>query len=101
MAFSSTVNITTVQKVTLSVDCVDMTGSCIDAPATPAWSNGNNAVATIAPAVDNLSCVVTAVAAGFTDVTVTVGSKETITRVVVGAPELNYVRVIAAEPVAQ
>jgi hypothetical protein len=101
MAFSLTVNISTIQKITLYADCIDMTGADMDAPATPVWTNSNNAVATIAPAVDHLSCVVTAVTTGFTDVTVTVSGKDTTTRVVVGAPELNYVKVSADEPVAQ
>lgn len=101
MAFSSTVNISTIQKVTLYAECMDMTGATMDAPEVPVWTNSDNAVATIEPAEDNLSCVVVGVATGFTDVTVTIDGMETTTRVVVGAPELNYVKVSADEPVAQ
>lgn len=101
MAFSSTVNISTLQQVTLYCECIDMTGMNMDAPATPVWTNSNNAIATITPSVDNLSCVVAAVAAGYTDVTVSVNGKDTTTRVVVGAPELNYIKVTADDPIAQ
>jgi len=101
MSFSSTVSITGTQKVTLHADCRDVCGMCMLSPSTPSWSNSDNAVATITPSGDNLSCDVIAVSAGFTDVTVTINSSSTITRVVVSGPVFNYIKVNADDPVSQ
>ena len=99
--FTSTVSITDLQETTLNAQCIDVTGMPMDAPVVPVWTNSNNAVATITPAVDGMTCLVVGVAMGFTDVTVTVNAVATTTRVVVDPPILNYVQVTADAPVAQ
>jgi hypothetical protein len=101
MSFSSTVSMTSSQKVTLNAQCLDVCGCPFDAPSTPAWTNTDDTIATITPAGDNLSCDVIAVATGFTDVSVTVNDKTTTTRVQVNAPVLNVVQVTANTPVMQ
>jgi hypothetical protein len=93
---------TDTQEVTLTSQCIDVCGCPFTPPpSTPSWANSDNTVATITPSDDGTTCLVTAVAMGFTDVTVTVGEMSTTTRVVVDPPVLNYVTVVAGTPVAQ
>ncbi len=99
--FNNTVSMTDTQQVTLNAQCVDVTGMPFTPSTTPAWTNSDDTVATITPAGDGLTCLVTGVAVGFTDVTMTVSSMSWTTRVVVDPPVLNYVTILADDPVPQ
>jgi hypothetical protein len=102
--YNSTISITSTQEITLHLQCLDNFSCPMDPPDTPSWSNSDNTAATITPAEDNLSCLVTAVAPGFTDVTVTIDSVSTTTRIVVPqpvTPVLTLLQIIADAPVAQ
>jgi hypothetical protein len=92
MAFDKTVNITTLQKVTLNAEAIDCCGIDYVISGIPLWTNTDDSVATISAATDGLTCEVTSVVSGFTDVIVDYDGKSYTTRVVVGGPVLNYIR---------
>lgn len=101
MAFDKTINITTLQKVTLNAEAVDCCGINYVISGIPLWINSDDSIATISPAVDGLTCEVTSVANGFTDVDVSYDGKSYTARVVVDGPLLNYIKIIDDVPVAK
>lgn len=55
---------------TATITAKDAQGNTVTLPSAPSWSVDNSAIATIAPAADGMSAVVTAVAVGTATITV-------------------------------
>lgn len=63
--------LTDTQKVSCTLDPRNAKGNPAPLDGTPQWASSNPAVATVEPAADGLSAVVTAVAPGTTQISVT------------------------------
>ncbi len=66
--------ITDNQTFTYSLVAVDKKGQTVPVDGVPVWSSSNTEVATLAPAADGLSAVLTAVVPGVATISVTDGN---------------------------
>lgn len=76
------------QKVTLSIMKTDGHGNPVAFVGIPSWSSTDVLVATVAPATDGLSAVVSSVASGTTDIQISGDSLTKTWNIVVSAPEI-------------
>lgn len=79
------------QKITLFALKTDGHGNAVAFSGTPTWSSSATAVATVTPATDGLTAVVTSVASGSTDIQISGDGLTKIWNVVVSAPGIMVV----------
>lgn len=85
------------QKVTLSIMKTDGHGNAVAFVGIPSWSSTDVLVATVTPATDGLSAVVTSVASGTTDIQISGDSLSKTWNIVVSAPEI-LVQAMSPQP---
>jgi len=95
------INIHDNEKVTIHADAINCCGLTMDFGGTPSWENSDDNIATISTAGDGLSCEVTAVSAGSTDVTVSYGGKSNVATITVDAAILDSITSWNDVPVSQ